>query len=363
MRYTVISADSHVIEPPDLWLMHMEPAFRDRAPRVVRQADGNDYFLCEGQPPASMMAMANAGQRPEVMRQSSRYDEILPGSWDPTARLKDMAADGVDAEVVYPSLCMRMFKLQDPPFLQACLRAYHDWAAEFSAAHPKQLKAIAMVPVDDMPWAVAELRRVAKKGLCGVMIPGTPMPAQGFDTAYHDPFWAAAEELHLPVSLHATAGRVHELDTSRYYSSYGTLPHFIAESISDLIFSRVFERFPTLRIISAENDIGWIANVLERLDHFYQRYRFRRNSHLAGGLLPSQVWRQHVWATFIRDKAGVYIRHHIGLNNIMWSSDYPHSDSTWPNSQRVLADHFTGVPEQERRQIVCENAARMYGFA
>ncbi len=363
MRYNVISADSHIIEPPNLWLKYMERALKDRAPHVVRQADGNDYFLVEGQQPASMMGLANAGQRPEELCQSSRYDELLPGSWDPTARLKDMAIDGVDAEVIYPSLGMRMFKLQDLPFLHACVRAYNEWAADFCAVHPRQLKAVAMAPVDDMTWAVAELRRVAKRGLCGAMIPGTPAPGQGFDTACHDPLWAAAQELGMPISLHVTTGRVLEFDTARFYSSYGTLPHFIAESITDLIFSRVFERFPALRIVSAENDVGWIASVLERLDHFYQRYRFRRNSHLAGGLLPSQVWRQHVWATFIRDRAGVRIRHEIGLGNIMWSSDYPHSDSTWPNSQRVLAEHFTGVPDEERHKIVCENAARLYGFS
>ncbi len=361
MKYQVISADSHIIEPPDLWVKYMDSAFKARAPHVERK-DGNDYYVCEGRQPASMMALANAGQRPEDLRAASRYDEIRPGGWDPAARLQDMAQDGIDAEVVYPSLGMQFFKITDAPFLQAIQRAYNDWVADFSAARPKQLKGVAMIAVDDIAWAVAELRRAKKKGLCGAMIPGTPSPDQGFHTPYYDTFWAAAEELGMPISLHVTTGRVTEFDVSRYYTSYGTLPHFIAEGITDMIFSCVFERFPKLRIVSAENDIGWIGNLLERLDHFYKRYHFKRNEQLAGGLLPSDVFRQHVSATFIRDRSGVKIRHEIGLGNIMWSSDYPHSDSTWPNSAKTLEEHFEGVPERDRRAIVCDNAARLYGF-
>jgi predicted TIM-barrel fold metal-dependent hydrolase len=362
LQYTVVSADSHVIEPPDLWLKYMERKFKERAPHVERR-DGNDYFVVTpGRPPSSMMALANAGQNPKELRATSRYDEIRPGGWDPDARLLDMAQDGVQAEVVYPSLGMQMFKLEDMAFQQACMQAYNDWVADFGSVHPKRLKGVAMVSVDDIAWAVAEVRRVAKKGLVGVMIPGTPEADKGYNTPYYDPLWAAAQELGLPVSLHAVTGKRTEFDPARFFSTYGTLPHFIAESITDMLFSGVFERFPKLRIVSAENDAGWIGNVLERLDHFYKRYRYARNVHLPGQLLPSDVFRQHVSATFIRDKSGVKIRHEIGLGNIMWSSDYPHSDSTWPNSQAVLSEHFAGVPEQEKRMIVCENAARLYGF-
>jgi len=359
MQYNVISADSHVIEPQDLWLTYMERKYRDRAPHVERK-DGNDYFLVEGQTPASMMAMANAGQSSDKLRQTSRWDEMRPGGWDADARVKDMLLDGVDAEVMYPSLGMRMYKLKDLEFMHACIEAYNDWVADFCKRQPSRIRAVAMLDTDDMEWAVTEMRRTAKKGLVGATIPGTQPDDKGYHTHYFDPLWAAAQELNMPVSLHVTTGKKEEFSPQRFFASYGTLPHFIAESIIDMIFSNVFDRFPKLQIVSAENDVGWISNVLERIDHFYNRYRYTRKVNLPA--LPSEVFKQHVRATFIRDHAGVHLRHLIGLENIIWSSDYPHSDSTWPHSAKVIDDHFRGVPDAERRMIVCTNAAKTYGF-
>ena len=362
MEYRIIAADSHVIEPPDLWLNYIDSRFRDRAPHVERK-DGNDFFIVEGLDPASMMALANAGQDPKSVRTASRYDEILSGGWDPDARLLDMDLDGVDAEVVYPSLGMGMQKLEDLDFLQACNRAYNDWVTDFAAAHPDRLKAIALIVADEVEWAVMELRRVAAKGVAGAMIPATPMPGQGYFSDRYDPFWAAAEELELPVSLHIIAGRQREFDPDRVFASYATLPRFIAESITDMIFAGVFERFPELTIVSAEADVAWIANVLERLDHFYQRYRYSRNVHLAGDALPSEVFKEHVYATFIRDRAGLKLLPEIGVDRVMWSSDYPHGDSTWPNSQRSIAERFEDVPQEHARKVLCDNAAGLYGFS
>ena len=360
-EYHVISADSHVLEPQDLWLTHMPSAFKSRAPRV-EPGDDADYYIVEGLTPTSMMAMSNAGQSSKELRKSSRYDEVLRGGWDPEARLVDMQRDGVDAEVVYPSLGMRMQQLEDLPFLHACNEAYNDWAADFAGAKPDRIKAIGLIVADDIEWAVKETHRVADKGLAGIMTPATTLPGKEHYTRHHDPLWAAAEERGLPVSLHIIAGRRVEFQTDRYWASYATLPHIIAETITELIFSGVFERYPKLRVVSAEVDASWMANVMERLDHFYGRYRHSRNEHLAGDLMPSDVFKEHVYATFIRDRAAVKLLDLIGSDRVMWSSDYPHSDSTWPNSQAVLDDHFKDAPAEHRRKVTCENAAKLYGF-
>ncbi len=360
MKYKVISADSHVIEPSKLWVDYIEPKFRDRAPRVVRQEDA-DFWVCEGlSSPFSAIKFAVAGQRSEELRRTSRYDEILPGGWNPGARLKDMKCDGIDAEVIYPSVTMLFYRIQDVEFMQACFQSYNDWVADFCRAYSDRFAGVAVIVLDNVEWAVQELRRTAKKGFRAAMVPGTPPANQGYESLHYDPFWAEAQELEIPISLHTSTGRREELNASKYWASYATVPAGIQVSLTDLIFSRVFERFPRLRVVSAEYGIGWIGNMLERLDHFYQRYRWVRNEHLAGGKLPSDVFREHVYATFIRDRAGVTIRHQIGIDNIMWSNDYPHGDSTWPYSQKVLGDHFAGVPEEEQKKIVHDNAAKLY---
>ncbi len=362
MQYNIISADSHVLEPRDLWVKYIDRAFKDRAPRVQR-IDGADYFVCDELGSFSMMTQSTAGQKSELLRRLSKYEEMLNGGWDPDARVKDMAKDGVDAEVVYPTMGMRMYKIQDQPFLHACFSAYNDWVLDFAGVYPKKLRAIALVTLEDVEWAVGELQRVAKKNAAGVMVPGTPPPDARYESRRYEPFWASAEDLGLPISFHIIAGRQVDFDPKRNWASYGTLPHFIAESLTDLVFSGVFHRHPRLRVVSAENDIGWIGNLLERLDHFYGRYRHARNEQLPDSRMPSEVFKEHVWATFIRDMSGMLIRHRIGVDRIMWSNDYPHGDSTWPHSQEVIAGHFAGVPDAEKRKIVCENAAALYRFA
>ena len=362
MEYRVISADSHVIEPQRLWLDRIDQEFRQAAPRVER-IDGVDHFVCPHLPPTPMAAVGHAGANGATVRSTYHYEAMRPGSWDPVARLKDMDADHVDAEVVYPTFGIALFKIEDGRFLQACARAYNDWAVDFVSHHPARLKAVAMLPTDDIAWAAAELQRTARLGLVGAMAPGVPPPDKAYHTPHYDPLWAAAEASNIPVSLHVGTGRRKaELDTVGYYSSYGTAPHLIAESITDMVFSGVFERFPKLRIISAENDICWIANVLERVDSLYQRRSHLRKQHLAGGLLPSDIFREHVYATFIQDRAGIKVRHEIGVENIMWSSDYPHPACTWPNSEERILEHFFDVPAEETRKMVRDNVMRLYGF-
>jgi predicted TIM-barrel fold metal-dependent hydrolase len=357
-QFRVISADSHVREPGDLWLNYIDPAFRERAPRLVSAEDG-DYWVCDGRPPFPVRANNPPGAPPTRKSAVGRYADNLPGGWDPQARVADMARDGVDAEVIYPTVSMDFYQLADLPYAYACFRAYNRWLADYCRTHPDRLKGIGATSVDDLDAALYDLRQIRELGLVGVGIGIRVAEDRDYDDPRYDRFWATAQDLGLPVSFHTLTGKGNQL--TRPGVDYAGMPHWIQRTLGLLIFGGVFERFPGLKVISVESDIGWIPTWLERADHTTRRsVAYRENP---SKLLPGDYFREHVRATFIRDRVGIRLRDLIGVNTIMWSSDYPHVDSTWPESQASIERELFDVPEAEKRRIICQNAAELYGFA
>ena len=194
------------------------------------------------------------------------------------------------------------------------------------------------------------------------MIPILPDQDKPYSNSMYDPFWAVAQELGTPVSLHANSGRWGHPNLANYFVEYPLFPFQIQRSMGTLIFGGVLERFPQLKFVSVENDIGWIPAFLRRADYGYQRNRHWQQFSLESSLLPSELFRRQVFCTFQQDEVGMKLRHMIGVDNIMWASDYPHIDSTWPESQKVLAEHFRDVPEDEKRKITLTTAGKLYRF-
>jgi predicted TIM-barrel fold metal-dependent hydrolase len=378
MSEALISADSHVLEPVDLWPRRIDRRFRDRAPHVVAQQDGRDLFVCEEIKPFPVSGLAVAGVDPREYgkRMFSGYAGIRPSGWDPVARLSDQAEDGVGGEVLYPSLGMPLYGLSDGAFRAACFRVYNDWLAEYCSHAPSRLAGIALVPMDDVGEAVAELERVARLGLRGGLIWGVPPEERRYDRDEWNPLWAAAQDLGLPLSLHILTGAKGMGVSRSVMWDYPFLPHALERTIGDLIFGGVLERYPRLRFVSAENDIGWIGHFLQRMDHSYEKYRYLEAARVEGQESfaaygtgstpipepPSFYFRRQISATFQEDPIGVRTRDAIGVDNLMWASDFPHSDSTWPHSRDVVARDFAGVPEEERRAITWGNCAKLYAL-
>ena len=360
MKYNVISADSHVVEPPRVWTDYLDASWRSRAPHLVRK-DGADVFVCEGHDLLRPSGMSLAGRAPGSGPQT--FDEgVYPGAYQPDARLKDMAKDGIDAEVVYPSISMRLFEVPDVPLKQACFQAYNRWIAEFSAAQPDRIKAIAVMTLEDIEGAVTELKRASELGLVGAMTTVSSDDPGLYSQRTYDPFWAVAEANNLPVSLHVV--------TDQKAIAHNLVEHTMSanavqRSLANMIFGGLFDRFPRLKMVSAENDAGWAGYFMERMDYLYRkRISWVEQSAIKGkGMLPSEYFKRNVYITFMTDKSGVYVRDLIGVEHLMWSSDYPHNDSTWPHSQRVIAGLFEGIPAADKNKIVAENAARLYHFA
>jgi len=368
----LISADSHVNEPGDLWTERIDKPLRDRAPRVVENPPGQKpgaYFVLEGIPPIHLAQGTGAGKKPEELPQffqSSTYKDRRAGGWDPAERLKDMDLDGVEADVIYTTLGFRQFWFKDAALQRACFRVYNDWLAEYCAYAPKRLAGLALISLYDIDEGVKELRRCAARGLKGALIWASPPEDRPYSSSLYDPFWAAAQELGIPISLHSITGmgaesRLAIKQPLDRYVRTAVLCHEVQRTLVVLIFSGVLERFPGLKIVSAENEVGWIPFFLQKLDQAQEEYRYLYPAPLK--LKPTEYFRRQVYATFIDDAVGVASREFIGVENIMWSSDYPHTVSTWPHSREVVERDFKGVPEGEKRLIVRDNVARLYGLA
>ncbi len=370
----LISADSHVNEPGDLWVERIDKAFRDRAPRVVDNLPDRQpgsYLVLEGIQPIHLTQGLGAGKKPEELPkffQESTYKDARRGGWDPAERLKDMALDGVEAEVIYTTLGFRQFWFTDAALQQACFRAYNDWLAEYCAYAPKRLAGLALISLYDIDAAIRELRRCRQMGLKGAMIWASPPEDRPYSDLLYDPFWAAAQDLNMPLSLHAITGMGPESQATRAmgreiqrmdrYLRAVTGADEVKRSLTVFIFSGVLERFSGLKLVSAENNVGWLPFVIQRWDQAQESSRYMHPTPLK--LKPSEYFHRQVSATFIDDSVGVENRHQIGIDNIMWSSDYPHTASTWPQSQEVIARDFKDVPAAEKWKIVRENVTQLY---
>ena len=366
----ILSSDSHVFEPPDLWQTRIDRAFRDRAPRMQR-IDGADQIVVERDQILSGIGLiSNAGARfeaPETISGNARFEDVHRGGYDPDQHLVDMRLDGVAGEVLYPSQGLFYFRVADPELMSAIFRAYNDWLAEFCRTDPSRLKGIAMINLDDVGTAVRELERTARLGLAGAMITEYPLEDRRYDQPEYEPFWTAAAALGMPLSLHTATRRQGKIRgagarTLRDASSRATKAFYPALSMCDMIFSGVFERHPTLTLAIVEFELSWAPHLLTTMDYTYRERHEEAICRFEHGMRPSDFFHRNVVLSFQEDAIGIRLRDVIGADNMMWGSDYPHSESTFPRSRKILAEILAGVPQDEAARIVGGTTARVYGF-
>ncbi len=366
----ILSSDSHVFEPPDLWQTRIDTPFRDRAPRM-RRIDGADQIVIEADQVLSGIGLiSNAGARfeaPETISAQGRFEDVHPGGYDPDQHLEDMRLDGVAGEVLYPSQGLFYFRVADTPLMSAIFRAYNDWLAEFCRTDPSRLKGIAMINLDDVQDGIEELERAAGLGLAGAMITEYPLEHRRYDQAEYESFWAAAEALDMPISLHTATRRQGKIrgagdKTLRDASSRATKAFYPALSMCDMIFSGVFERHPRLTLAIVEFELAWAPHLLSTMDYTYRERHGEAIYRFKDSMRPSDFFHKNVVLSFQEDAIGIRLRDSIGVDNMMWGSDYPHSESTFPRSRSILAEILAGVPEDEQAKIVGRNTARVYHF-
>ncbi|HVA67900.1 MAG TPA: amidohydrolase family protein [Candidatus Binataceae bacterium] len=365
----LISADSHFVEPPTMWAERLDKRFRDRAPHTIKNLKGREgeFFVCENILPMSVAGFFGAGvPAAELAEHNKRGFDAAPKSvWDAAYRIKDQDRDGVEAEVIYTSMGMPLFGLDDAELRAACFRAFNDWAAEYCSYDLKRLIPLGLITLEDIPGAVTELTRIAKQGMRGAMIWAEPPDDRPYSHPDYEPFWAAAQELKMPLSLHILTGRkgtgTGPSIGKEFLLSLSTLHHQIERSLAVMVLGGVFEKFPGLRIVSAENDVGWMAYFLYRLDTV--QHRLGPANGLSLPMRASDYVKRNVYATFIADPVFVNLLDSFGPDNVMWSSDYPHTAATFPRSQEIVSKRLGSLNSDQLRKIVHDTAARVYGLA
>lgn len=331
----LISADSHVMEPPDLWATGVPAAFRDRAPRFPPHKVGEGF-------------------------------QKHPGGHDPHARIKEMAEDGVSAEVLYPTLGLDLFAIDEAALQEACFRTYNGWLIEYCKVAPKRLVGVPAISVYNIDHAVEELERCHQAGLKGAMIWQAPHRDLPFHSNHYDRFWAAAQDLDAPVSLHILTGHSYNKNkenrkgVEHYRGSVNLKLLDIANALFELIFYGVLERYPKLRIVTVENEVGWMPFMLQQWDYYYRRFREENPPPIKKD--PSEYFKQQIYSTFFNDRVGGRNLEWWGDDNCMWSNDFPHPNSTWPNSRKIIERDLGHLQKPTRAKLLSANVAKLYNM-
>lgn len=361
MPRSIISADSHVTEPPGTYAERIDRRYQETAPRIARHARLGDVFVIHGIEAAFPIGhMAGAGKRAEeISTGGGRFEDLPRGGWDPDARLADQDRDGVAAEVLYPTVGLFLSAHPDHGYKKACLDAYNLWIAEYCAAHPERLIGVGQTAMRSVEEGITELCRIRALGLKGVMMPAHPA-LEDYDSRLYDPLYEAAVDLGLPLSFHVLTAEQDALPTRG-----PDLNHFLSlvrgcqDIVGMFVLGGVFERHPELRVVCAEADAGWAPHYLYRMDRAYERHRYWMPT---GELskMPSEYFRENVYLTFQDDWVAFQVRNLCNVRRLMWANDFPHADSTWPRSRELLARHTEGVSEQDKDLILHDNVAELY---
>jgi predicted TIM-barrel fold metal-dependent hydrolase len=369
VRYTVISVDDHLVEPPDMFEGRLPARLADRAPRVVEADDGTQAWEFEGERFTQVGMNAMAGRRLESMRyEPSRFDEMRPGCWDIDARVRDMDVNGVWASLNFPSMitgfCGRVYsQARDPELGLAVTRAWNDWLfEEWYSPYPDRIIPLGITWLTDPAIGAEEIRRNAERGFRSVTLPERPhrIGLPSLFSGYWDPIVEACAETGTVVSLHvgSSGGYDHPEGSPRLQLGATMFGQLSLAACAEWLWTGYAVRYPDLKIAMSEGGIGWVAMLLDRLDNIVDRSGYALDTF--GDLRPSEVLRRNFWFCTIDDPSTIDTRHRIGVDHIMVETDYPHGDGTWPDTQQVIASAWGHLPDDELRLLCHGNAARLY---
>ena len=322
------------MEPHDLWSTALSGRFGDRAPSFA----------------------------PPVVGQGA---QAHAGGWDPKERLKEMAVDGVSAEVLYTTLGLGLYSIEDPMLQEAAFTTFNDWLIDYCREAPDRLLGVAMVSCYDIDKAVAEVYRTRKAGLGGVQIWQVPPTELPFQSEHYEPLWNALEETRTPLSLHILTGfsyhsRPRTGGVENYRGPVNLKLLDAANAVFDFLHYGILENHPDLKLVIVENEIGWMPFLLQQWDYYFRR--FSLSNPIAIGHEPSFYFYRQVYATFFNDIAGGHNLSWWGQDNCMWSNDFPHPNSTWPNSRQVIERDLGQLPADVQAKLVRENCVRLYNM-
>jgi len=369
VRYTVISVDDHLVEPPHLFKGRMPSKLADQAPRIVGDADGKEVWEFEGQRFSQVGMNAMAGRRPETMKlEPSRFTDMRPGCYEIHERIRDMDINGVWASVNFPSMitgfCGRVYsQAKDPELGLAATRAWNDWFhEEWYSAYPERIIPLGITWLSDPQIGAEEIRRNAERGFKSVTLPERPHRI-GFPTlfdGYWDPIIEACAETDTVISLHVGSSGGYEMPPGAPSLQLGAtmFGQLSLAACAEWLWSGYAVKHPNLKIAMSEGGIGWVAMLLDRLDNIVDRSGYGLAGF--GDLRPAEVLQRNFWFCTLDDPSTIDTRYRIGVDRIMVETDYPHGDGTWPDTQDLIEKVWGHLPQDELRQICCENAAALF---
>ena len=380
MHYEIISADCHIDLPwlpEELFQSEASSGLKSRMPFVEQRDDGRYWTSKNGAQFGLQNGMGSAGRRyvPGQIHRSDRMAE--QGLYSdgekgirrltvPELRIKDQDLDGVQAEVLYGILGAAM-RLGDDEAAIEMMRIYNAWLADFCASHPERFAGLATIPSHSVDAAVAEIERVGQRGsLRGIELANTHDMAPLFDPSW-TPVWAAAEAAGLPLHYHTIGPKMDydfatmaPLQRRQAFAVHITSFQLaMSKIIMEVIYGGVVEAHPNLKVVIGESGIGWIPYILEHMDLEWED-QFKD---LTLKMKPSDYWKRNFFATYQSDPIGIRLIDILGEDNVMWGSDFPHPDGVWPDSKTFIDRELDGIDPAIRQKIVCDNAARLYGFA
>lgn len=370
----LLSADSHVVEPGDLWLERLPARRRDTAPRAIKDPGNHHwYFHVPGQPRGVDLTLSvTAGlTRAEVDALLAQDPDAVPGAKggsDPVSRLGDLWRDGVLADVLYPTAGLSLLGLEDTALAGECFEVYNRWLADFCAVDPRRLLGLALVPCADVARGVRVLEEAKAAGLAGGLIWTAPPLGDSFFDPRYEPLWAAAEALGMPLAVHTLGGQRESREVRRLGTDVPSSYHVaidyrqeLQRSVCELVAAGVFQRHPGLQVVGAEAGIHFVAEMERRMDSGYKGF-WAKLPDCTLAEPPSYYFRRNVWWTYISDPVGLTLLGFTGTDRLMWSSDYPHGASTYPRSREVVATDHAGVAPEALRALVGGNCAALYGI-
>jgi predicted TIM-barrel fold metal-dependent hydrolase len=364
-----ISADSHIVEPPNCYIDRIDPKFLDIAPRVVRDPQKGDIYVIDQMTGAVPMGLiAAAGVDPAKMRiEGARFEDLPRGGWNAKDRIADQDRDGVVAELIYPSVGMMICNHPNYDYKNACFRAYNGWLEEeFLPGAPNRVFGIGQTAARSPAELIEDMRRIKEAGFVGVMLPGFPQ-VEDYDSLIYDPVWRAAIELDLPLSFHVltsrsdtTSGLMSGQSRDPKVNSFQSIIRACQDIIGMFIYSGVFERHPELKVVTVEADAGWAPHYMYRMDHAFNRHRHWLDGGTTLTRMPSEYFKENIYMTFQDDWVAFKMTSFFNPRQLLWGNDFPHSDATWPNSQKLLATYAKDMSLEHLKWILHDNTAELY---
>ena len=374
--YRVISGDSHLEIPCDWWTPRVPKEHRDRAPRRIAMPDGGDGFIGEGSPVIFGGTAHYAGKSPEEFNPmvAEKMDDAV-GSGPPSQRIREQDADGVDAELLFPSnTAMKVCRgIRSDDAYKAVIGAYNEYLADEYCSHDlDRLLGVGVLPLRGVEGDILELEHCKKIGLPTVVMGRYP-GGQSFPINEDDRFWDAAIDLDMPLCIHTSLGGVRggtflpypkkpegELPNDDFYLRMyrHAKPHAGGVEALQMVMAGVFHRFPKLRIYWAENNVGWLPYYYEQMDLEWERNHYwgeRLFGALALGQPPSEYIKEHAYWGFFDDPVGMKLRHEVGIDRIIWGSDFPHVITTWPRTREILGREMSAASDEEKRKMTAQN--------